>query len=786
VTADLAARIDEIARRLLGPPNKQHSTRQQLRFGTNGSFAVEIAGDKLGTWFDHEHKVGGGVLDLLCHKTGLTGDEAADWLDRELGIKVNGAAEPSSKIVATYDYRDERGELLFQVCRLDPKTFRQRRPDGKGGWLWNVKGVRQVPYRLPELLASAGRVFITEGEKDALRLTALGICTSCNAGGAAKWRAKFASYFGGRDVVILPDNDDAGRNHARQVAANLAPVATSVRVLDLPDLPEKGDVTDWLDRGGTAETLGKLADAAPLFQSDDQTEAPSEQDDQAEIARLARMPLLTYERERPAAAKRLGITRLAMLDKIVADARGADVPDTGGRGRPLTIRDVEPWPDPVDGATLLDEIAAAIRRYVVLDDAYRDSVALWAVANHAYGAFFIFPRLLIEAPEKGCGKTTLLDVVGRLTNRSRSVSNISTAALFRVIEAVRPTLMLDEADSYCRDNEELRGVLDAGHRRDGLVIRNVGDNHEPYEFSVFAPVALATIGRLPGTIEDRSIVIHLKRRRPDEQVDSLRHDQAADLDTLARKAARWTRDQIAELKAADPAMPESIYNRAADNWRPLFAVADVADGEWSARSRQTARRLVTFGDDGASTRVALLADIRAAFATKEVDRLPSEELVAYLVTLDDRPWPEFKAGKPITKTQVARLLKPLHVSSGTIRLADGHTPKGYQLSSFSDAFDRYLPPDQNATTPQPAEMLAQGELPKRHNGAAQGGLWRFEKPENPNDPAACGVAAFPDPLFWANDVIEFEERAAILEYEGGISRADAERLARGEADQREE
>jgi len=186
--------------------------------------------------------------------------------------------------------------------------------------------------------------------------------------------------------------------------------------------------------------------------------------------------------------------------------------------------------------------------------------------------------LFVNSPEKGCGKSTLLDVLSRLVPNPLGASNITAAALFRVIEAARPTLLLDEADTYARNNEDLRGVLDAGHRRDGAVIRTVGDDHEPRQFSAWAPVALAAIGRLPGTIEDRSVRIGLRRRRPDEAVEPLRLDRAGALDDLAHKAARWAADHAAELAAADPPVPEGIVNRAADNWRPLLAVADIAGG----------------------------------------------------------------------------------------------------------------------------------------------------------------------------------------------------------------
>jgi hypothetical protein len=267
---DLASHIENIARYLLGEPNRHHSTRQQLRFGTNGSLAVEIAGPKLGTWYDHEHQVGGSAWDLVRIKAGIADADISGWLERELGIRQgNGYAGSSDgpKIVASYDYHDEAGSLLFQVCRLHPKTFRQRRPDGKGGWEWKTQGTRMVPYRLPDLcFARAGangkpwRVYIVEGEKDADRLAAWGLTATTNPAGAGKWRDEFSKYFAGADAVVLADNDDAGRKHAEAVAKSLVAKAERVRVLNLRGVPEKGDFSDWADDGGTQSDFETLVD----------------------------------------------------------------------------------------------------------------------------------------------------------------------------------------------------------------------------------------------------------------------------------------------------------------------------------------------------------------------------------------------------------------------------------------------------------------------------------------------------------------------------------------------
>jgi hypothetical protein len=169
-----------------------------------------------------------------------------------------------SRIVEIYDYTDAKGELVYQVVRKAPKTFPQRRPNGSGGWIWNLDGVEVVPYRLPELL-NADEIFITEGEKDANNVARLGLASTTNPGGAGKWRPEFARFFFGRHVVILPDNDAKGRAHAESVPSNLNGTASSIRVVELPGLADKGDISDWLEAGGTLAELQRLVAATAYW-----------------------------------------------------------------------------------------------------------------------------------------------------------------------------------------------------------------------------------------------------------------------------------------------------------------------------------------------------------------------------------------------------------------------------------------------------------------------------------------------------------------------------------------
>jgi len=233
------------------------------------------------------NKANGDGLAALAWLHGWSFPEAVKQLAGYLGMNGNGRADralgwgstigpepigstrpekPTAKprIAKSYGYRDEHGELVFQVCRMEPKSFRQRRPKPGGGWTWSVKGVRAVPYRLPEFMAEPSRwVVVVEGEKDADALRAVGLLATCNAGGACKWTQEHAQHLAGRRVAIIGDNDEPGRQHALSVAASLYGVASSVRVVELPGIPDKGDVSDWLAMGNGKPELVELIKGTP-------------------------------------------------------------------------------------------------------------------------------------------------------------------------------------------------------------------------------------------------------------------------------------------------------------------------------------------------------------------------------------------------------------------------------------------------------------------------------------------------------------------------------------------
>lgn len=264
--SDLGKHIEMVARHYWGKPNIKLSSGSDLRFGTQGTKSVDL---EKGCWFDFEIEDGGGVVDLVHRYEGIVdGASIAQILTDKFGIPplTTKFLKTSNKESIEYDYIDARGELIYQVQRFYPKSFRQRRPDNKGGWIYNLNGVPVLPYLLSALMRDRqSTIFIVEGEKCADELSARGLLATTNSGGAGNWKPILNHHFKGRDVVIIPDNDSAGCAHALRVVQNLFGVANSLKILELPRLPEKGDIADWFAEGNDTVDLAELVDQASII-----------------------------------------------------------------------------------------------------------------------------------------------------------------------------------------------------------------------------------------------------------------------------------------------------------------------------------------------------------------------------------------------------------------------------------------------------------------------------------------------------------------------------------------
>lgn len=452
--------------------------------------------------------------------------------------------------------------------------------------------------------------------------------------------------------------------------------------------------------------LDSLGTCPPPHQSAPVDDAANDQEgSQSEndmLSHLAGLSPLEYEKERVGAAKKLKI-RASVLDQLVRERRPAEESDTG-----FTIKDIEPWPDKINLVDLLDDVVKAVRRFIVCEPETAHAVALWAAFTWFLDVVQVAPLAVITAPEKRCGKSQLLFFLSKIVCRPLPASNISTAALFRTVEAWKPTFLIDEADSFMKDNEDMRGLLNSGHTRDGAYwIKTVGDNHEPKKFSTWGAKAIAGISakNIAGTITDRAILFELRRKHPHETVDRLRYAEADLFETLAAKLSRFAEDHREDILKARPVLPPELNDRAQDNWEPLLAIADVVGGHWPRTARHAALKLAKVNGEALTIGVELLADIQEVFETKRLPRISTIELIEALCEDEEKPWATYNKGKSIRPRQVANRLREYGITTNnTIRINSDQTAKGYTLDQFQDSFKRYLtpaPPILSVTRSQP-------------------------------------------------------------------------------------
>ncbi|MEE8587517.1 MAG: DUF3631 domain-containing protein [Acidobacteriota bacterium] len=316
---------------------------------------------------------------------------------------------------------------------------------------------------------------------------------------------------------------------------------------------------------------------------------------------------------------------------------------------------------------------------------------LW---TFVYERFFIAPLLEISSPTKRCGKSTLLDVLWSCCHRALACSNISEAALFRAVDKYRPTLLLDESDTYLKKNEALRGVINSGHHKGSPAVRCTGEDFDPHQFDTFCPKAVAGIGDLAATLRDRAVTIRLRRKTAKDSLKPVRLEELHRKGSKLRsRCKRWASDNAHLLKRDPEDVPPALNDRAKDNWRPLLAVADLAGGLfWGQLAREAAKALAGVEEEQEAP-AQLLSDIKDLFAEAGADRMTSADIVERLVEIEARPWPEWRQGRPMTARQMAVQLSKFGIKPATHRFPEG-TVRGYLASDFTRAWAEYCPETQ--------------------------------------------------------------------------------------------
>jgi hypothetical protein len=357
---------------------------------------------------------------------------------------------------------------------------------------------------------------------------------------------------------------------------------------------------------------------------------------------------------------------------------------------------------PSKTAALLQLCHSWVRRYVVLSAEQCIVVAAWILHTWVIEAAECTPYLHITAPEKGCGKSRLLETLEFVVCRPCKTGGISAAALVRTVDSESPTLLLDEFDAALGADKEyseaLRGILNEGFRRGGNFRKVEGKNHQLRVFQVFGAKAIAGIGRIPDTVASRSIVIEMRRKTHTEGVEPFRQrDVRAAARTLAESLHAWASpERLQILREARPLMPNELSDRQKDISEPLLAIAELAGGEWSEILRRAL--VVLFGSASSeddSSGVMLLSDIRSVFEEREAGgpkqrAMHSADLAAALCQREGRPWADWAKGRGMDANRLAKQLKKYGISPQSIRL-DGKNQKGYWRDSFEDVWVRYCP-----------------------------------------------------------------------------------------------
>jgi putative DNA primase/helicase len=622
------------------------------------------------------------------------------------------------------------GRLVVPMCDADGviQNLQFIHGDGTKRYLRGGR-VKGCFHRIPGSVS--GKICIAEGFATSVTISeATGYTTiiAFDAGNLQSVAEAIAKTADCAEIIICADDDwkrkggnigiEKSTEAARAVGAKLAIPNFGINRRD-----KDKDFNDLANFIGP-EAVKRCIDAATVPDP-----APESIDHNTEIERLVKLDAIEYDREREKAAERLGV-RVGTLDDEVKKRRQA----SRGESDESPHWRVEPWGDPVDGATLLAEIADIFSRYVVLPRHAATVLALWVMHTWCIDASDISPYLIVNSPEKRCGKTTVLIILLFVTRRSELASNISPAAIFRYIEREKPALLIDEADSFLKGNNELRGILNSGHTRAAAyVIRTVeiSGDHVAKRFSTWAPKAIAAIGNLADTLADRSITINMQRKRGDQHVERLRRRDNAEFAQLRRMALRWVNDNTEALSAGGRQLAPVVRHRRPRRW------------DWPNLARAAA--LVLSGvDEPNSLSTLILADIRAAFRPGESEAA-TKVLIDRLTADPERPWADYRKGKPITDRQLAALLKPFGITSETVHPPGQPDAKGYRRTRFEEAWSLYLPAENdNSDVSKPPAREGSRDASEGADAGRSPGSAQSAASETSKRPSGCGTGTSED------------------------------------------
>ncbi|MBJ7469781.1 MAG: DUF3631 domain-containing protein [Solirubrobacteraceae bacterium] len=634
-----------------------------------------------------------------------------------LAARMNGHRHPtkgwSRSTLERFGVGLDGSRLVIPVCDAGGETVNvvryTTRPVGDEPKTRATSGRKRDLFPRPEEVTGE-RLYVVEGEADALTGAELGIA-AVSYPGTKGFRSEHACRLlaGRSEVIVIPDCDDPGRKAAREAAQVLADEAESlpeprpvVRLLDLD--PGR---TDGFDLGDLfAHELGR---------------AGEDDDPVRDVRTLVNFGASEGER---VFARGIGSAEAPM-------ASGA--PQNGSTGQQAAIPP-EVVVDPPDTDVLLDQVRAFVLRYVVLPEHAAEAIALWVLHTWAFEASSTTPYMAVLAPQKRAGKSRVLETVEHVVSKPWLVSSVSPAALYRKIDKNCPTLLYDEGDATWAGSketaEDLRGILNSGYRRSGAVAKCVGKgaDMDVRDFRTFGPKMFAGIDKKwPETILDRSVRINMRRKKADEKTEPLYYEEAREAGgPIRRDLEAWAGLSVDLLAGVRPPIPDGLNDRAAECWQPLFAIADLAGGDWAATARAAALALSGTVEEETGLEAKALGAIRELFDATAAEFLTTQTIVDTLNEDTELPFGTFRDGRGVTAHWLGRTLKEHGVRTDLKerpRLDDGTRPNGYQRAAFEEAWARWL--DSKAVQPVSTETKRSTE--SQANTGESGGVDRLDR-----------------------------------------------------------
>lgn len=633
------------------------------------------------------------------------------------GIQQTGLVYKNCLTVPIYDQNKELTNLQF-ITENGSKRFLA------GG---QIKGCYYVIGDLQ------GKIQICESISTGLSIneaTKCAVVIAFSANNLLTVAKLIKSKYPDKEIIICADNDQWRIPNTGIIKATEAAKAVRGKVATPRFENKEGKPTDFND-------LMKLEGLEEVSRQLTGNAIEPEETAQEAAVRLAKLPDLKYDQIREEEAKKLGV-RLATLDSEVDKLR--EQTETSESSK--LIDEIEEWSEPVNGNEIAKEVEQIIKEHIILSDEFSFAATIWIIGTYCFDAFSVFPSLLITSATMRCGKSTLLRILHALAHKALTTSNITPAVIFRVIELLKPTLLIDELDSFGNHNEELRNIINSSHTKDtAFVFRMTGDgkNLEPQRFSTWSPVCIGMIGKPKPTIIDRSIIISLKRKLLKDKTKKLKIDIIKQLEPIRQKLKRWANDNFSAIKSLIDSeglvLPSYGNDRAVDNWTPLFAIAEILGSEWVQKLKVAYQQLNSVEDEETITTM-LLKDIRNIFEEINSNKIHSQHLINKLLGLTELGWGEIRQGKGITPSWLAKTLKHFGITSKQIRVNEINK-NGYLLTDFEDAFNRYLPepPIQNSTTLQASTGKASSGF---QNSTEANGV-EFQKPLKASNGKACRV-----------------------------------------------